>query len=168
MILGCCLPVCSPRPKSRRGGLRPLGLNVLEVKLSRRVHVHRAERQDYQPSLGSFRNINIIPWDAWMINIVSGEISIKFRFRSRPTTQSKHPGRPQKAPRSIAGCYYCFHRSYGKLTAFLFILFIIHATLTVACGVTYAMPPYNPHRFNGLSTERPNSPTALAPPRLRS
>ena len=54
----------------------PLGLNVLEVKLSRRVHVHRAERQVYQPSLGSFRNTCIIPWDSWAINIVSGEISI--------------------------------------------------------------------------------------------
>ena len=42
----------------------PLGLNVLEVKLSRRVHVHRAERQVYQPSLGSFRNSCIIPWDS--------------------------------------------------------------------------------------------------------
>lgn len=34
-------------------GLEPLGLNVLEAKLSRRVHVHHAERQVYQPGLDS-------------------------------------------------------------------------------------------------------------------
>lgn len=34
-------------------GFEPLGLNVLEVRLSRRVHVHRAERQVYQPGLDS-------------------------------------------------------------------------------------------------------------------
>lgn len=57
-IPGCCLPVCSPRPKSGRGGLRPLGLIVLEARLSRRVHVHRAERQVYQPGLDPLSGVN--------------------------------------------------------------------------------------------------------------
>ena len=65
---------------------------------------------------------------------------------------AKHTGRPQKAPRSIASCYYCFRPSYSEPTAFLIILFLIYARLPVGCGVTCAVPPYNPHLSRGLST----------------
>ena len=93
---------------------------------------------------------------------------------------AKHTGRPQKAPRSIASCYYCFRPSYSEPTAFLiilfliiindgknngiggmrlikFILFLIYARLPVGCGVTCAVPPYNPHLSRGLSTARSDS-----------
>ena len=47
-----------------------------------------------------------------------------------------------------------FHLSYRKLTAFLYILFIILVTLPASHAVTCAVAPYYPHRQNGLSTKR--------------
>lgn len=55
-------------------------------------------------------------------------------------------------PRSTANRHYCFHPSYRKLTAFLYILFIILVTLPASHAVTCAIVPYYPHRQNGLST----------------
>ena len=40
---------------------KPLGLIVLEAKLSSCVHALRNERQVYQPRLGPFRDNEIIP-----------------------------------------------------------------------------------------------------------
>lgn len=57
------------------------------------------------------------------------------------------------APRSTVSRHYCFHPSYRKLTAFLFILFIILVTLPASHAVTCAVAPYYPHRQNVLSTK---------------
>lgn len=56
------------------------------------------------------------------------------------------------ASRSTPSHHYCFHPSYRKLTAFLFILFIILVPLPASHAATCVVVPYYPHRQNGLST----------------
>lgn len=70
----------------------------------------------------------------------------QIQIATSPNRPAKHTGHPaQKAARSNASCYYCFHPSYSELTAFLIIHFLISARLPDNRGVTYAIPPYKSH-----------------------